>query len=134
MMELKKTVLVAEDSDVTQKVLKFMLGKQGFNVISQCMDGEETVKQYKKLKPDLVLMDIAMPKKDGIAATMEIIAFDNAAKIIVVSALYNPKMKEEAMKAGASGYVIKPFEFEYLLRTMNHCLETRREHKNEASK
>ena len=121
-MGVKKTVLIAEDSEVTQKVLNFMLSKQGYYIISQCMDGVEAVKQYKKLKPDVILMDIAMPEKDGITATREIIAFDKDAKIIVVSALYNPKMKEDAEKAGAKGYVIKPFEFNDLIRAMKDCL------------
>ena len=124
MMVVKKTVLIAEDSEVTQKVLNFMLSKQGYYIVSQCMDGQEAVDQYKKLKPDVILMDIAMPKKDGIAATKEIIAFDKDAKIIVVSALYNPKMKEDAKEAGAKGYVIKPFEFNALIKAMNECLSS----------
>ncbi|MCK5038477.1 MAG: response regulator [Thermoplasmata archaeon] len=122
MDDMKKTVLIAEDSEVTQKVLKFMLSKQGYYVVSQCMNGVEAVEQYKKLKPDVILMDIAMPEKDGITATKEIIAFDKDARIIVVSALYNPKMKEDAREAGARGYVIKPFEFNDLIRAMKDCL------------
>ena len=117
-----KTVMIAEDSGVTQKVLKFMLSKQDYLVVSQCMNGVEAVEEYKKLRPDVVLMDIAMPERDGITATREIIAFDKDARIIVVSALYNPKMKEDAKEAGARGYVIKPFEFNDLIRAMKDCL------------
>lgn len=117
-----KKVLIAEDSDVTQRVLKLMLSKHGYDVVAQCSDGKDAVSEYKKLRPDIVLMDLAMPKKDGISAIKEIIDFDSNARIIAVSALYRPQMKTDALNAGAKEYIIKPFEVSELLSAMEKCL------------
>jgi two-component system chemotaxis response regulator CheY len=91
-------------------------------VISQCTNGKDAVTEYKKLKPDIVLMDLAMPKKDGVTAIKEIIEFDSNAKIIAVSALYRPQMRTDAMNAGAKEYIIKPFEVSELLNAIEKCL------------
>ena len=112
------SILIAEDSNLTQKVLLFMLKKHGFDVIAQCEDGRTAIDTYKKLKPDIVLMDIAMPEIDGITAIKEIRKIDPMAKIISVSALYSPKMRERAMKAGALDYIIKPFEVSELISSI----------------
>jgi two-component system chemotaxis response regulator CheY len=117
-----KKILIAEDSDVTQRVLKLMLSKHGYDVVAQCTNGKDAVTEYKKLKPDIVLMDLAMPKKDGVTAIKEIIEFDSNAKIIAVSALYRPQMRTDAMNAGAKEYIIKPFEVSELLNAIEKCL------------
>lgn len=122
MMSKKRKVLIAEDSGLTQKVTLYMLEKQGYEVVGQSMNGEDAVRDYEALKPDIVLMDLAMPKKDGISAIKDILVIDPNARIIAVSALYNPEMKENAMKAGAKDYIIKPFEILELLNAIEQCL------------
>jgi len=68
------------------------------------------VAQYKKLKPDLVTMDIVMPEMDGIDAVKEIRAFDPEAKIIMVSAMGQQSMVIDSIQAGARDFIIKPFQ------------------------
>ena len=117
-MREKISILIAEDSELTQKVMIFMLKKHRFDVIAQCEDGRTAIDTYKKLKPDIVLMDIAMPEIDGITAVREIIKIDPGAKIISVSAMYSPKMREKAMSAGALDYIVKPFEVSELISSI----------------
>ena len=115
------SILIVEDSDLTQKAMLFMLKKHGFDVIAQCQDGRAAIDTYKKLKPDIVLMDIAMPEIDGITAVREIIKIDPGAKIISVSAMYSPKMREKAMSAGALDYIVKPFEVSELISSIERA-------------
>ena len=103
-------VLIAEDSESTRKAIKTMLLLNGHEVCGEAEDGEQAVEMYRITNPDVVLMDIAMPKKHGIDAICEIRQMDPDAKIIGVTALYSPEKKREVLKAGASSIIIKPFD------------------------
>jgi len=113
-----KTVLIVEDSPTTLKAIQMVLKTQGYKVVAVATDGEEGVAQYLKTEPDVVLMDIALPKKDGLTATKEIIAKDPDARIVVVSALYDPKKRKEALELGAKAFITKPFEIPELVRAL----------------
>jgi len=105
-----RTVLIADDSQFMRFVLKKILEKNGFTVAADVENGMKAVEQYKALKPDLVTMDVVMPGMDGIEATRAIMEFDNNAKVIVVSALGQQPLVNEAMEAGAKDFIVKPFE------------------------
>lgn len=90
-------------------MLRNILIIEGYSIY-EAGDGDEAVKSYKSYQPDLVLMDITMPIKDGITAIKEIMASDPAAKIIVCSALGQKNMVIEAIQAGARDYIVKPFD------------------------
>ncbi len=113
------TVLIAEDSDSTRKALRTVLGFHDYEIVAEVVDGEEAVEAYKKYEPDIVLMDIAMPKKHGIDAIKEICAFDPKARTIAITALYSPEKREAVLDAGAMALVSKPFDVPDLL----HALE-----------
>jgi two-component system chemotaxis response regulator CheY len=87
-----------------------ILKNQGFDIVGDAKDGQEALIQYLKLKPDLVTMDVVMPKEHGIDAVKKIIAKDKKARIIIISGLYQKSLVMEALEAGALDYVIKPFE------------------------
>ncbi len=97
-------ILLADDNDELRMLYRIMLSE--FTVI-QAVNGNEAVAFYKKHKPDLVLMDILMPIKDGIEATKEIIEFDPKATIIAITA-YSSKA-ENILLAGAKQVIKKPF-------------------------
>lgn len=123
MMAGKKTVLIAEDSNLTQKVIRFMLDTHGYDIVAQCINGKDAVAKYGELKPDIVLMDLAMPQMDGIAAIKKIMKINPKANILVISALYNPTMKEDALKAGAKEYIVKPFEISELIESIESMVK-----------
>ena len=106
----KNRVLIVDDSQVMREMIGDILKNQGFKVIGEAKDGAEALDQYKKLKPDIVTMDVVMPKEHGIDAVKKIIAADKNARIIIISGLYQKTLVMEALEAGASDYVIKPFE------------------------
>ncbi len=103
------SILVADDSTFMRMMIRKILAKHGFSIIGEAKDGEEVVKQYAKLRPNVVTMDIVMPKLNGIEAVKKIIQFDPDAKIVMVTALGQEQLVIEAIKSGAKDFVIKPF-------------------------
>lgn len=109
-MEAKKkpTVLVAEDEALIRLDLVELLTEEGYDVVGEAGDGEEAVKLARELDPDLVIMDVKMPKMDGISAA-EIIAEERIAPIVMLTAFSQRDLVERARDAGAMAYVVKPF-------------------------
>jgi two-component system chemotaxis response regulator CheY len=91
-------------------ILKGIILKEPFVLAGEADNGKDAVELYKKLKPDLVTMDIVMPEMDGIDAVKEIRAFDPGARIIMVSAMGQQSMVIDAIQAGARDFIIKPFQ------------------------
>ena len=102
------TVLVAEDEALIRMDLVEMLGECGYLVVGQVADGQSAVDQARALRPDVVLLDVAMPRRDGLSAAEEIIA-ERIAPVVMVTAFSQRPTVERASAAGAFGYLVKPF-------------------------
>jgi len=118
-MSLAKTVLITDDTAFMRMTLRNVIQKNGFNVVGEAADGEEAVNKYKELRPDLVTMDITMPKMDGISAIKEIMKFDSNARIIVCSAMGQKPMVIEALNAGARDFLVKPFDAQRVIEALH---------------
>lgn len=105
-------VLVVDDSLITVKKLAGMLSLLGHKVVMSAGTGKEALAAYESCRPDLVTMDITMPDMDGIEATRLIRARFPDALIIMITSHGQEKMVLDALKAGAKGYLIKPFRQE----------------------
>ncbi|MFH1338551.1 MAG: response regulator [Candidatus Omnitrophota bacterium] len=106
-------VLIVDDALFMRKMLSDILKKEGIEVCGEAENGKEAVEKYQQLKPDLVTMDIVMPKMeeiDGVAAVREIMKIDPQAKIIMVSAMGQHSLVVEAIQAGAKDFITKPFQ------------------------
>lgn len=115
-------VLVADDTKFMRILLVNILIEEGFEVVAEAGDGQDAVEQYLKKKPDLVLMDIIMPKMDGIMALKTILGINSKAKIIMVTAIQSMDMAKLAFKSGASGYIIKPFQKQGIIQEISTVL------------
>lgn len=113
-----KTVLITDDTAFMRMTLKNVIEKNGYSVVGEAADGEEAVALYQELKPDMVTMDITMPKMDGITAIKEIMKVDPDAKIIVCSAMGQKPMVIEALSAGAKDFLVKPFDAERVVESL----------------
>jgi two-component system chemotaxis response regulator CheY len=111
-------ILLVDDSEPTIKLLKTVLSLHGYAVVGTVNDGSKVLSAYKQLKPDMVVMDLAMPKKHGIDAIAEIMGFDPGAKILVLTALYSKEKRDAAMKAGGFALIEKPFDIPNLIKTL----------------
>ncbi|MDN5727799.1 MAG: response regulator [Propionibacteriales bacterium] len=102
-------VLVAEDEVLIRTDLVEMLTEEGYEVVGEVGDGAEAVEQARALTPDLVVMDVQMPKMDGITAA-ETIATERIAPVVMLTAFSQRDLVERARDAGAMAYVVKPFD------------------------
>ena len=106
-------VLVVDDALFMRKMLSDILAKEGHQVIGQAENAKEAVALYKKLKPDVVTLDIVMPemdKMDSMKAIQEILALNKEAKIVMVSAMGQQDLVVQSIRAGAKDFIVKPFE------------------------
>ncbi len=101
-------VLIAEDEALIRLDLAEMLREEGYQVVGEAGDGQEAVDLVEKLSPDLVIMDVKMPRRDGIDAAKEIAA-KRIAPIVVLTAFSQRDLVERARDAGAMAYLVKPF-------------------------
>jgi two-component system, response regulator PdtaR len=102
-------VLVAEDEAVIRLDLVELLTEEGYHVIAEASDGEEALRLARELRPDLVVMDVKMPKMDGITAAAQI-AEERIAPVVMLTAFSQRELVERARDAGAMAYVVKPFD------------------------
>lgn len=117
------TILLADDIAFIKLVQKEVLEKAGYEIVAEAADGVEAIEKYQKFKPDVVIMDITMPKMDGINAIKAILKIDPNARIIVCSALGQQQLIVEAIKAGAKDFIIKPFDPQRLLQGIQKALK-----------
>jgi two-component system chemotaxis response regulator CheY len=115
-------VMVVDDAAFMRMMLKTMLTEGGHEVVAEAANGQEAVDTYMKAKPDLVTMDITMPELDGVGAVKEICKMDPTAKIIMCSAMGQKAMVIDAISAGAKDFVVKPFQKDRVLESVNRVL------------
>ncbi len=102
-------VLIVDDSHFMRNLLRQIV-EQDHRIVGEATNGAEAVKLYKERDPDLVMMDIVMPKCNGIKATAAIKKIDPDARVIMCTSVGQREKMKLAVKAGADGYVTKPFE------------------------
>ncbi len=103
-----RRVVVAEDEALIRMDIVETLRDNGFDVVGEAGDGERAIELALELRPDLVVMDVKMPKLDGISAA-ERLSKDNIAPVVLLTAFSQKELVEQAAKAGALAYVVKPF-------------------------
>jgi DNA-binding NarL/FixJ family response regulator len=101
-------VLVADDQSMVRAGFRMLLsGEEDIDVVAEASNGLEAVEKAKRFHPSVVLMDIRMPELDGLEATRRILAADEAARILILTTFDLDEYVYEALKAGASGFVLK---------------------------
>jgi two-component system chemotaxis response regulator CheY len=115
-------ILIVDDAAFMRMMVKDNLKKAGNYEFAEAGNGEEAVTEYIKQSPDLVLLDITMPIKDGLAALQEIKEKDPDAKVIMCSAMGQENMVMEAIKLGAVDFIVKPFKPDRLLQAVRNIL------------
>ena len=116
-------VLVADDASFMRQMIRDIIDPEGYEVVGEAADGVEVVEKYKELHPDIVMMDIVMPKRSGIDAEKIIVEMSPQAKIVMCSALGQETLVMEAIQAGAADFIVKPFKPEAVVSTLKKVLE-----------
>lgn len=110
-------ILIADDAAFMRMRCAKLLTDNGYQIV-EAQDGSDAVQKYKDSRPDMVLLDITMPKMDGMAALREIIRFDPGAKVAMVTAMGQQAIVIDALKTGARDFVVKPFDADRVLNTV----------------
>ncbi|MFJ8413962.1 response regulator [Bacillus paramycoides] len=116
---MKIKLLLVEDHHIVRRGLVFFLkSREEFEIIGEAENGEEALTFVQKEKPDLVLMDLSMPKMDGIEATKRIKQYDKTIKILMLSSFSEQDYVLPALEAGADGYQLKEVQPEQLVASI----------------
>lgn len=116
-------ILIADDLKFIKLVLRDLVEKAGFRVVGEASNGEEAVALYQDKRPDVVLMDITMPKMDGLAALKAILKIDPEARVIMCSALGQQSLIVQALQLGAKDFIVKPFREERVIASIKKILD-----------
>ena len=117
-----KRILVVDDATFMRMMIKDILTGSGYEIIGEAENGVQAVSMFKRLTPDLVIMDITMPEMDGIRAVKEIIKVDGKARIIMCSAMGQQAMVIQSIQSGALDFVVKPFQPDRVLEAVGKAL------------
>ncbi|MFP3958874.1 MAG: response regulator [Spirochaetaceae bacterium] len=107
-------VLVVDDLPMMRAAVRKALSGDGFEIVAEAENGRDGVLAYARTRPDVVVLDIAMPVMDGITALEKLLTVDPAARVVMCSALGEQDMVLSALRRGAREFVVKPFENERL--------------------
>ena len=116
-------VLVADDASFMRQMIREIVESEEFEVVGEASDGVEAVDRFKELQPDLVTMDIVMPRRSGIDAVRRIAKLDPSARVVMCSALGQESLVAEALQAGARDFIVKPFKPDSVLETLRRVME-----------
>jgi two-component system chemotaxis response regulator CheY len=115
-------ILVADDASFMRQMIREIIESEGHEVIAEASDGVEAVEAYKQHQPDLVMMDIVMPRRSGIDAVKGLVQMDPNACVVMCSALGQESLVTEALQAGAKDFIVKPFKPELVASTIRKVL------------
>lgn len=116
-------VLVADDASFMRQMIREIVEAEGHEVVGEASDGDEAVQEFKRLHPEIVTMDIVMPRRSGIDAVKGIMELDPGASIVMCSALGQETLVQEAIQAGAKDFIVKPFKPDVVIATLQKVLE-----------
>ena len=118
-----KKILIVDDASFMRTVLKDLIKGNGLaSEIIEASDGIEGVKAYQAHKPDLVTMDVNMPRADGVQALRAILKINPKAKVVMVTSVEQKEIVKDAMSLGARDYVVKPFDRSSVSLVLNKVL------------
>lgn len=125
-MTARIRILVVDDYEPWRRFCVTLLAREGWHILGECSDGEEAIQKANELKPDLVLLDISLPRINGIAAARRIRQVSPNSKILFVNETRSPEIAKKALSTGAQGYVVKSDGASELLRATKGVLEGKR--------
>ena len=115
-------ILLVDDAAFMRMMVKDTLTKAGYTDLYEAADGVQAVETYSEEKPDMVIMDITMPNMDGLQALKKIRENDPNAKVVMCTAMGQEGMVVDAIKSGAKDFIVKPFNADRIVQTVNTIL------------
>ena len=119
---MRKKILIADDTNFMRQMLKSALDPEKYQIVGEALTGVDAIEQYKEKKPDLLILDINMPKMNGIDALTEVMEYDPKANVIMCSDQKYENMIMLALKKGAKDFVVKPFTSADVIKAVKKIL------------
>jgi len=115
-------ILVVDDSAFMRRIVKNILTRNGFNEIVEARDGLEAIEVFRRVSPDMVLLDIIMPEMGGVEALGRIMDIDGDAEVVMLTTVDQEEMRDECLRLGAVDYIVKPFEEERVVEVLHRLV------------
>ena len=119
---MRKKILIADDTNFMRQMLKSALDPEKYQIVGEALTGVDAIEQYKEKKPDLLILDINMPKMNGIDALTEVMEYDPKSNVIMCSDQKYENMIMLALKKGAKDFVVKPFTSADVIKAVKKIL------------
>ena len=120
---MSRSVLISDDAAFMREMLRDILTEGGFDIAAEAIDGNEAIELFQEHSPDLVMLDIVMPRKSGLEALREIMGMSPSACVVMCSALGQETLVMDALEAGARDFIVKPFKPDKVLEVVGKALE-----------
>lgn len=117
------TLMVVDDSNIIRNRIERTFQESDIKIVAQANNGIEALQKFLEFKPDLITMDLTMPRMDGLECIQRIVEHGTGVSILVVSALSDKTTALQALQYGARGFVCKPFSEEELSEALNRLIE-----------
>lgn len=118
MTRKRTSIMIVDDNDMMRSILRSILRGEEYDVVGEARNGTLAVEMAERMKPDIICLDVMMPEMDGLEALCAIKAARPETKIIMVTSSADPATVQEAIRNGASGFIIKPFNAARVLDTL----------------
>ena len=115
--------LIVDDSNIIRRSISSWLEENGHEIVAEATNGEDAIEKFKEFKPELVTLDITMPKMNGLDALKEMLKIKPDATIIIISALAAQSTALKALELGAASYLTKPIVEEELIEAIDEVLD-----------
>jgi len=119
-----KTVLIVDDSAFMRRIMKKIVVKNGYKVVGEAKNGIEAISQYKKLRADIVTLDIVMPEMGGLEALEKLVKIDPQVSVVMVSSMGQDLIVHDAIVLGAKNFILKPFTEEQIMKAFKKVEKT----------
>ncbi len=116
-------VMIADDSESVRATLRDMVEVGKHKVVAESVDGIDALEKFDSVKPDVLLLDVAMPKKDGMETLIELMKNDSKPKVIMITAHDDMDLIQNCIKVGALAYITKPFNTDDILNAISFAFE-----------
>jgi len=114
-----KTVLIVDDSAFMRRIIRNIVTKNGYDVVGEAANGQSGVEKFRKLRPDIITMDMVMDEMNGLDALKHIIEEFPDANVIMVSSMSQDVIVRDAIVLGAKNFIHKPFDEEQVMEAIN---------------
>jgi two-component system, chemotaxis family, chemotaxis protein CheY len=115
---MTKRLLITDDAVIMRTIIGDAARETGWDVVGEAQNGAEAIEKYKELRPDVMTLDLVMPEFDGLHALRGILEFDSEAVVLVVSALDQKSILQNAFRHGATDFLVKPFDKSQLVSAL----------------